>query len=69
VDGQRGGGDRFALIGDVQWTAAASLAVGCLLGGALGPAVARRVPENPLRLVVALAGIGLAVQLWVTAQA
>lgn len=57
----------FALLADVQWTAAAPLAVGCLVGGALGPAVARRVPETPLRLVVALAGIGLAVRLWMTA--
>lgn len=57
----------FVLLADVQWSAAAPLAVGCLLGGALGPAVARRIPETPLRLVVALAGIGLAVRLWVTA--
>jgi uncharacterized membrane protein YfcA len=57
----------FALLADVQWTAAAPLALGCLLGGSLGPAAARRIPETPLRVVVAVAGLGLAVQLWVTA--
>lgn len=57
----------FALFADVQWTAAAPLAIGFLAGGALGPAVARLVPEAPLRLVVALSGIGLAVRLWITA--
>lgn len=57
----------FALLADVQWSAAAPLAVGCLLGGALGPAAARRIPATPLRIVVALAGLGLAARLWVSA--
>lgn len=57
----------FALLADVRWSAAAPLAVGCLLGGALGPAVARRIPATPLRLAVAVAGLGLAVRLWVSA--
>ncbi len=57
----------FAVFADVRWSAALPLAVGFLVGGSLGPAVARRVPETPLRLVVAVAGLGLAVRLWVAA--
>lgn len=57
----------FALVADVRWAAAAPLALGFLLGGALGPAVARRVPERPLRVLVGVAGLGLAVRLGVQA--
>jgi uncharacterized membrane protein YfcA len=53
----------FALVGPVVWSAALPLAVGCLLGGLAGPRVGRRVPEGVLRVVVALAGLGLALRL------
>jgi uncharacterized membrane protein YfcA len=53
----------FALIGPVQWVAALALAAGSLAGGWLGPAVVRRVPAGPLRVVIAVAGLGLAVKL------
>lgn len=55
----------FVLFGPVHWTAAAPLAIGTFLGSTVGPSVTRRVPGNVLRLLVALAGIGLAVRLWV----
>ena len=43
------------------------LAVGCLAGSWLGPMVVRRLPEKPLRIAIALAGLGLAVHLWLSA--
>jgi uncharacterized protein len=53
----------FALIGPVHWVAALALAAGSLAGGWLGPAVVRRVPAGPLRVAIAVAGLGLAVKL------
>jgi len=53
----------FALFGPVSWAAAPPLAVGCLLGGLAGPWVGRRVPTDALRVVIALAGLGLALRL------
>ena len=57
----------FAVLGDVAWAAVPALALGLLLGGRLGPAVARRLPARALRVAIALAGIGLAVHLFVDA--
>ena len=57
----------FALIGPVHWVAALALASGSLAGGWLGPAVVRRVPAGPLRVAIAVAGLGLAVKLAVDA--
>jgi uncharacterized protein len=59
----------FALFGPVRWGAALPLAAGFLAGGALGPALVRRLPETPLRVTVALAGLGLAAKLGVDAYA
>lgn len=53
----------FALTGSVNWTASAFLALGMLAGSNLGPRVVRRVPAGALRLLIALLGIALAVQL------
>lgn len=53
----------FAALGPVSWQAAAPLAAGLLVGSWTGPAVARRVPSEPLRVGIALAGLGLAVKL------
>jgi uncharacterized membrane protein YfcA len=55
----------FAVLGPVDWAAAAPLAVGMFVGSTVGPAVARRIPGNVLRWLVALTGLGLAVRLWV----
>jgi uncharacterized membrane protein YfcA len=57
----------FALIGPVHWVAALALASGSLAGGWLGPAVVRRVPAGPLRVAIAVAGLGLAGKLAVDA--
>ncbi|MDJ1134819.1 sulfite exporter TauE/SafE family protein [Streptomyces iconiensis] len=53
----------FAAFGPVAWLEALPLAAGLLLGSWLGPHVARRVPATPLRVGIALAGVGLAVKL------
>ncbi len=52
----------FAVFGEVRWTFVAPLAAGFLLGGLVGPKIARKVPAGPFRVVVSLCGIGLAVQ-------
>nr|WP_183341468.1 sulfite exporter TauE/SafE family protein [Microlunatus antarcticus] len=49
----------------VAWTAMVPLAVGMVLGGALAPRILRRLPELVVRVVVAVAGLGLAVFLLV----
>ena len=59
----------FALIGPVHWVAALALAAGSLAGGWLGPAVVRRVPAGPLRVAIAIAGLGLAAKLAIDAAA
>lgn len=56
-------GAAFVVFGHVTWWAVPTLAVGFLVGGRLGPAVVRRVPAWPLRVVIAAAGLGLAVHL------
>ncbi|NEK96119.1 sulfite exporter TauE/SafE family protein [Modestobacter muralis] len=53
----------YAVFADVAWLAALPLAIGFLIGGRLGPRVARRVPQVLLRRVIAVAGLGLAVHL------
>ncbi|MCZ2837544.1 sulfite exporter TauE/SafE family protein [Modestobacter sp. VKM Ac-2985] len=53
----------YAVFADVAWLAALPLAIGFLLGGRLGPRVVRRVPQTPLRRLIAVAGLALAVHL------
>jgi uncharacterized membrane protein YfcA len=50
----------FALFGPVHWDAAVPLAVGFLVGGRLGPAVARRLEAGTLRRLIAVSGFGVA---------
>jgi uncharacterized membrane protein YfcA len=57
----------FALSGDVRWQFVAPLAAGFLAGGWIGPKIARKVPVGPFRVIVSLAGIGLAVRLGISA--
>jgi len=57
----------FALFGDVRWTMVAPLAAGFLIGGWIGPKIARRVPAGPFRIIVSLCGIGLGVKLGISA--
>ena len=54
----------IAIFAPVHWPQAGALAAGILIGSRLGPAVARRVPSDTLRLTVAALGAGLAVWLW-----
>ncbi|MDH3008607.1 MULTISPECIES: sulfite exporter TauE/SafE family protein [Gordonia] len=53
----------FMIFGPVDWWAALAMAIGCLLGGWCGPPVVKRLPAGPLRIVVGLCGLGLAVWL------
>ncbi|GAA4667681.1 sulfite exporter TauE/SafE family protein [Frondihabitans cladoniiphilus] len=55
----------FAVLGRVVWHAVWPLGVGALLGGLIGPSVARRVPARVLRPLIALCGLVLAVYLFV----
>jgi uncharacterized membrane protein YfcA len=57
----------FALFGPVQWTAAAPLAAGFLLGGWIGPAIARRLPGQTLRIAAAVCGLLVAIKLGIDA--
>ena len=42
-----------------------SLGIGMFAGSMIGPRLARHIPANLLRWLVALLGIGLAVKLWI----
>ncbi|NRQ36229.1 sulfite exporter TauE/SafE family protein [Nonomuraea sp. NN258] len=53
----------FALFGPVDWAATAPLAAGFLIGGWLGPKIARRVPGDGLRYLAAACGLAVAVKL------
>jgi hypothetical protein len=55
----------LAVFGPVDWAAAAPLALGMLVGSRIGPSLTRAIPPGLLRLLVALAGVGLAVRLWI----
>jgi uncharacterized protein len=57
----------FVLCWPVDWRAVIPMAVGCLTGGAIGPSVTRHVPGHALRIIAALAGLALAVRLWIPA--
>jgi uncharacterized membrane protein YfcA len=53
----------FAVFAPVRWWFVLPLATGFLIGGWTGPKLLRRIPPEGLRVVVALAGVGLAVKL------
>jgi uncharacterized membrane protein YfcA len=55
----------FAVAGVVQWPQAAVLTVGALLGGYLGPVVARRQRPQVIRGVVSAVGFGLTIYFFV----
>jgi uncharacterized membrane protein YfcA len=57
----------FVLWGPVQWLAVVPLALGFFTGGLVGPAIARRVPADALRLAVGAGGLVVAAVLaWET---
>ena len=53
----------FAIFGPVRWPFAVVLAIGLFIGGSLGPRIVRRSNPQVLRVLIALAGIGIAVHL------
>ena len=57
----------FILFSAIHWFLVAPLALGCFAGGRLGPLVVRHAPVRPLRIAIALAGIGLAIHLGIDA--
>lgn len=57
----------FTLFGDVRWAFVAPLAAGFLIGGWIGPKIARKVPVATFRVFVSLCGVGLAVRLGLSA--
>ncbi|MFD1931965.1 sulfite exporter TauE/SafE family protein [Nonomuraea mangrovi] len=59
----------FALFGPVAWWAVAPLAAGFLIGGRLGPSLARRLPGRSLRYLAAACGLAVAVKLGLDAFA
>jgi uncharacterized protein len=56
----------FVLYGPVRWAAVVPLALGVLAGSRAGPSLTRQVPAGLLRIGVALAGLALAVHLWLS---
>ncbi|MEU9793393.1 sulfite exporter TauE/SafE family protein [Streptomyces sparsogenes] len=54
----------YVLVAPVHWGAAVALGLGAFAGSWVGPLIVRRLPETPLRIAIALAGLGLAVSLW-----
>jgi len=57
----------FALYAPVDWAFVPPLAAGFLIGGYTGQRLARRLPAGALRVVVATAGLALAVKLGISA--
>jgi uncharacterized protein len=53
----------FVALGPVRWSAAIPLAAGFFIGGRIGPYIVRRTPPEPLKVMIACAGLGLAVHL------
>ncbi len=57
----------FIAFGPIDWPAAIPLGIGFLIGGFIGPTLARRAPAGFLRVAIAVVGLALAVGLFVTA--
>jgi uncharacterized membrane protein YfcA len=55
----------FIIFGPVDWAAVVPLSIGMFAGSTIGPRLARHIPANVLRWLVALLAIGLAVKLWI----
>lgn len=53
----------FAAFGPVSWVHLLPLAAGFFVGGWIGPGIVRRLPGEPLRVFIALCGLGVAVTL------
>ncbi|AGB22511.1 putative permease [Mycobacterium sp. JS623] len=53
----------FTVVAPVHWPAVLAVGIGCLIGSRLGPVVVRHAPTGPLRVVIGIAGLVLAVKL------
>jgi uncharacterized protein len=53
----------FVALAPVQWLAVVPLGLGCLLGSRLGPIVVRHAPARPMRALIGVSGLALAVKL------
>lgn len=56
----------FAVVGTVVWSAAIPLGSGAVIGGLIGPSIARRVRHDIMRWLIALCGVALAIWLYAT---
>jgi hypothetical protein len=59
----------LAFLAPVNWPAVIAVGAGCLIGSRLGPVVVRHAPAGPMRVVIAVAGLALAVKLGLDAYA
>lgn len=57
----------FVVFGSVDWPAAVPLAVGLFVGGRIGPVIVRHSNPTVVRVLIAAAGVGLAVSLGIDA--
>jgi uncharacterized membrane protein YfcA len=57
----------FIAFGPIDWPSAVALGSGFLIGGAIGPALARRAPAGLLRVAISVTGLVLAAVLLVAA--
>jgi uncharacterized membrane protein YfcA len=57
----------FTVFAPVHWPAVLAVGIGCLIGSRLGPVVVRHAPTGPLRVVIGIAGLALAVKLGIDA--
>ena len=57
----------YAFLAPVKWSYVAVLMVSSLIGGRVGAHYARRIPSDPLRISIAVAGLGVAAVLAVRA--
>jgi uncharacterized membrane protein YfcA len=53
----------FIAVGDVHWLSVLPLALGLVTGARIGPVVLRRAPAGPIRVLIAVTGLGLALYL------
>ncbi len=57
----------FSFVASVHWPAVLALGMGCLVGARLGPVVVRHAPAGPLKALISVAGVALAVKLGIDA--
>lgn len=57
----------FVAFGPVDWQHCIPLAIGFTIGGRIGPMILRHAPAGPLRTLIGLAGVGMAIHLGIQA--